>query len=138
LLDEKGLRFTFYDNMRVEEEHTLHFYERNPTRRGLDFNHHPDDKTDFVRYAVELRCLNPVMDTKKSPLPPLEDLAEALEVLMAAGLKPDKEPRKELDKLMQAEGTARQWFAEPRGPCIRDTKINSHLGASGVMTPGMI
>ena len=75
MLDEKGLRLTFYNNRRVEEEHTLHFNERNPTRRGMDFNDHPDDKKDFFRYAVELRCLNPRMDTKTSPLPPLEDLA---------------------------------------------------------------
>ena len=66
MLDEKGLRFTFYNNKRVSEEHTLHFYERNPARRGLDFNDYPDDKTDFVRYAVELRCLNPVVDTKRA------------------------------------------------------------------------
>ena len=104
LLDEKGLRFTFYNNKRVAEEHTLHFYEKNPAGRGLDFNDHPDDKTDIVKYAVELHCLNPIMDTKKSPLPPLEDLAMAVEALMAAGLKPDKEPRKELEKPLQAKG----------------------------------
>ena len=138
LLDEKGLKFTFYNNKRVAEEHTLHLYERNPTGRGLDFNDHPNDKTKFVRYAVELRCLNPIIDTKKSPLPPLEDLTEAVKTLMAAGLKPDKEPRKELEKRLQAEGTARHWFAKPRGPCIRDTMINSQLGASGIMTAGRI
>ena len=57
---------------------------------------------------------------------------------MAAGLKPDKEPRKELEKLLQAEGTARHWFAEPRVPFIRDTMIKSYLGASEIMTPGRI
>ena len=30
LLDENGLMFAFYNNTRVVEEHTLHFYERNP------------------------------------------------------------------------------------------------------------
>ena len=138
LLDEKGLLITLYNDKREAEEHTLYLYERNLARGGLDFDDHPDDKTCFVRYAVELRCLNPIMDTKKSPLPPLEDLAEAVEALMAAELKPDKEPRKELEILMQAEGAARHWFAAPRGPCIRDIKINSHLGAAGVMTPGRI
>jgi hypothetical protein len=53
----------------------------------MDFDDHPDDKTDFVRYAVKLRCLNPIVHTKKSPLPPLEDLAETVEALMAVGLK---------------------------------------------------
>jgi hypothetical protein len=44
LLDEKGLRFTFYNNKRVAEEPTLHFYERNLTGRGLDFHDYLDDK----------------------------------------------------------------------------------------------
>jgi hypothetical protein len=64
----------------------MHFYERNPTGRGKYFDDHPDDKTDFVGYAVELRCLNPIVDTKRSPLPPLENLAEAIEALLAVGL----------------------------------------------------
>ena len=100
LLEEKGLLITFYNDKREAEEHTLHFYERNPAGRGLDFDDHPDDKTDFVRYAVKLRYLNPMMDTKKSPLPPLEDISEAVEALIAVGLKPDKEPRKELEKFL--------------------------------------
>ena len=67
----------------MTKEHTLHFYERNLARRGLDFNDYCDDKIDFVMYAVELRCLNPVVDTKKSPLPPLKDLSEAVGALMS-------------------------------------------------------
>jgi len=94
---------TFYNDKREAEEHTLHFYERNPAGRGLDFDDHPEDKIDFVMYAAELRSLNPMMDTKRSPLPPLEDLSEAVEALIDAGLKLDKEPRKELDKMLQAE-----------------------------------
>ena len=41
---------------------------------------------------------------------PLEDLAEAVEALMTAKLKPDKDPRKELEKLIHSKGTIRQWF----------------------------
>jgi hypothetical protein len=82
--------------------------------------------------------MNPIVDTKKSPLPPLEDLEEAVEALMAARLKPDKEPRRELEKLLHREGIIRQWFPEPRGPCSRDIGINSHLVADEVMTPGRI
>jgi hypothetical protein len=84
LLKEKSLRLTFYHDMRGAEELTLHFYDLNPARRGLDFDGHPDENTDFVRYTFERRCLNPIVDTKKIPLPPLEDLAEAVEALMAA------------------------------------------------------
>ncbi len=58
-----------------------------PAGRGLDFDDYPENKSDFVRYAVELRCLNPVVDTKKTPLPPVEDLAEAVNVLLRVGLQ---------------------------------------------------
>ena len=85
---------------------------------------------------MELRCLNPVVDTKNSPLPPLEDLSEAVGAFLSLGLKPDKEPRKELEKLLLMERTTRQWFPEHKGPCNRDNRINTHLGAAGVMTPG--
>ena len=64
----------------------MNFYERNPAGRGLDFDDYPENKSDFVRYVVELRCLNPVVDIKKTPLPPLEDLAEAVNVLLHVGL----------------------------------------------------
>ncbi len=75
LLHRKGLRFTFFDNKREGEKHTLLFYERNPEGRGLNFDDYLEDKPDFVRCAVELRCLNHVKDIKKTPLPSLEDLA---------------------------------------------------------------
>ena len=110
MLEEIGLRFTLYNDKRETEEHTLHFYERNPVGRGLDFDDRPDDKTDFVRYAVELRCLSPIVDTKKSPVPPLDDLAEVVEALKTSRLKPDKDPRRDLEKLLHTEGTTRRWF----------------------------
>jgi hypothetical protein len=66
LMDVKVLRVTFYNNKRVADEHTLHFYEKNPIGCGLDFNDYLDDKSDFVRYAVELRYLNPIVDKKRA------------------------------------------------------------------------
>ena len=51
-MEEKGLRFTFINEKREAEEHTLHFYKRKSIGRGLDFVDHPSDKADFVRYAV--------------------------------------------------------------------------------------
>jgi hypothetical protein len=82
----------------------VHFYARNPARRGLDIDDHPDDKTDFVKFAAKLRCLDPIVDTKKSPLPPLKDLTEAVEAVMRVGLKPDKEPRREVEKTFACRG----------------------------------
>jgi hypothetical protein len=70
-LDRKGLQLTFLNDKRVGEDHMLLFYERNPAGRGLDFYDFPEDKPDFVRYRMKMHCLNPVVDTKKTPLPPL-------------------------------------------------------------------
>ena len=142
-MDNKGLHFTFFNDKRESENHTLLFYERNPAERGLDFDDYPEDKPDFVGYAVELRCLNPVVDTKKTPLMPLEDLAEAVTALMQVGLHHNKEPRKELENIFQAdEGVTKEWIPETQGrvtkECSRDVRINTRLGAGGVITPCMI
>ena len=104
----------------------------------MDFDEHPEDKIDFVMYAVELRCLDLVLGTKKTPLPPLEDLAEATTILHAAGLQPNKEPRKDLEKILQKEGTIKTLFPIHHGPCDRHYLLNTHVGARGVMTPGRI
>ena len=74
-----------YHIRRKWEEHFLTFYERNPAGRGLDFTENPNNEEDFLRYAVELHCLDPMADTRKSPLPPLEDLAEGVTVQLAIG-----------------------------------------------------
>jgi hypothetical protein len=85
-MDKKGPRFIFFDDKRKGEDYTLHFYDRDLAGRGMDFDEYPESKSDFVRYVVELRYLNPVIDTKRTLLPPLEDLAEAVTILLAAGL----------------------------------------------------
>ena len=61
---------------------------------------------------MELRCLNLVTDTKKTPLPPLEDLANAVTVLLETGLQHNKEPREELERILQAEEATKDWFPE--------------------------
>jgi hypothetical protein len=138
ILDSKGLQFTFFDDKRVAEDYSLFFYERSPARRGLDFDDFPEIKLGFIRYAVDLRCLNPMTDTKKTPLPPLEDLADAVTFLLQTRLQHNQEPRKELEKILQAEGATKDRFSEKYGPCARDMRINSHLGAGELMTPGRI
>ena len=100
MLDRKGLHFNFFNDKREGEDHTLLFYERNPAGRGLNFDELPEAKPDFVRYAIELRCLSPAVDTKKTPLPPLEDLTEAVIVLLQVGLHHNKEPRKEMENIL--------------------------------------
>ena len=138
LLDTKDLLVNFIDDNGGTEQHLIRFHERNPSGRGLDFDDAPDDKPDFVRYAVELICQNPNTDTRKTPLPPLEELAAATETLLEAGLQPEKAPRKDLLNILQKSGSAKDWFPDPYGPCSRDLRLNAHLGVGGIMTPGRI
>jgi hypothetical protein len=104
----------------------------------MDFDDAPEDKPYFTRYAVEFRCLSPLKNTKRSPLSPLEELAEAVTILTVVGLQPQKEQRKELEKVLHNAGSLRDWFPAANGPCKRDSRINTHLGAGGVMTSGRI
>jgi hypothetical protein len=98
LLDLEEQPFDFTNDVGEREEHMLLLYERNSARRDLKLNDSPEDKSDFVKYVVEFRCLNLIADTKKHPLPPLEELAKGANMLMAAGLQPYKAHRKVLKK----------------------------------------
>ena len=102
MLDINGLQFTFFNDKRGSEDPIMHYYEQNPAGRWLEFDDYLENKSEFVRYAVELRYLNPAVDTKKTPLPPPKDLTEAVNVLLHVGLQQHKEPKKELKKLLQA------------------------------------
>ena len=83
---------------------------------------------------MELHCLNPVANTRKTPLPPLEDLAEGKSTFIHAGLKNGSEPRKELDKTLRAADRLLDGFPKARVPCIKNLAINTTLGADGAMT----
>ncbi len=92
LLDAKDLLVNFIDDNGGMEQHLIQFHERNPAGRGLDFYDAPNDKPDFVRYVVELICQNPITNTKKTPLPPLEELSVATKTLLEMGLQTGQGP----------------------------------------------
>ena len=104
LLQDKGLEFPFINNNNEWEQHQLYFYERNPAGRGLDFTEAEDTKEEFLRYAVELHCLNPITDIKKHPLPALEELVHGATVAITEGLYNGCEPRKELQRALKEAG----------------------------------
>ena len=118
------------------KEHHLAFYEMNLVGHGLDFTEIPDIKEDFLRYVVELECLNPVANTRKTPLPPLEDLVEGVSIMLAAGLKHGSEPRKELGHAIRASRTKLYLFPGDQHTNAQDMRLNTHLGAIGAMSKG--
>jgi len=99
------IKCSFITNEGIWEEHFITFYERNTAGRGLDFTENPDHKEDFLPYAVELHCLKSVDDTRKSPLPPLEDIAEGVAAQLVTGLKHGSEPKKDIDTALRDSGT---------------------------------
>ena len=88
MLSETRLSFLFVTDIGCYEEGVLYFYERNPAGRGLDFAENPEQEEDFLRYAVELHCLNHVQDIAQYPLVQLDEIARGTQRLLDAFLQP--------------------------------------------------
>ena len=73
-------------------------------------------------------------DIRKSPLPPLEDLAEGVTIQLATGLKHGTEPIKDLDIALHESRTYQVWFLGDRNTWAQDLRLNTHLGAGGAMS----
>ena len=41
-------------------------------------NDFPEQHADFLRYAIQLNCINPIRDITKCLLPPLEEIARGV------------------------------------------------------------
>jgi len=137
-LQVKGLNFPFINDNNDWEQHDVYFYERNPAGCGLDFTDTKDIKTDFLRYAIEYHCQNPISDIKKHPLPLLEELVDGVSFQLMVGPQGGREPRQDLDRALKEADSTRQWFPSNRGPCQQDLNGNRRLGAGGAMTLGRI
>ena len=71
----RGLNIFLLNNDGALDTAPAYFFERDPAGRGLDFDDFLDTKADFLRYALQLNCINPVRDIIKCSLPPLEEIA---------------------------------------------------------------
>jgi hypothetical protein len=138
LLHDKILNFPFLNDNNEWDQHDVNSYERNSARRGLDFADTEDTKKDFLRYAVYYHSQNPIANTRKHPLPPLEKLVEGTMLQLAASLKVGCVPRKDICRALREACNTNEWFPNNRGPCRQDLRVNTHLGAGGAMTPGRI
>ncbi len=73
----------------------------------------------------------------KTPLSPLEDLAEGATVVIESGLKLGTEPKSAFDKTLREAGTQRDVYPD-KYLCKEDLSLNTHLGASGAMSTGRV
>ncbi len=78
ILQHIEIRIALINNDGYFQETNIYFYDKNPARRGLDFDEFPSQKSDFLRYAVQFNCINPIRDVTKCPLPPLEEIAHGI------------------------------------------------------------
>jgi len=138
MLNDIGLRFNFVTNTDSYEEGDLYFYDRNPTRCGLDFAENPDQEEDFLRYAVELHCLYPVQCIAQYPLPRLEEISHGTIILINAVTQTDTQQRRDMDAALRDAGTSTNWFPNADAPCQKNLELNYLIGAEGGMSPGRI
>ena len=75
ILKDRGLNIFLFNNDGALDTAPAYFFEQNLAGRGLDFDEFPDTKADFLRYAVQLDCINPVRGIIKCPLPSMEEIA---------------------------------------------------------------
>jgi hypothetical protein len=52
ILQDKGMNITLINNEGEFQEAPIYFFDRNPVGRGLDFDEIPDQKYNFLRYAI--------------------------------------------------------------------------------------
>ena len=138
ILQDRGINISLLDNEGEHQNEPIYFYERNPAGRGLDFNDYPEQKADFLRYAVQLNCINPIRDITKNLLPPLEEIARGISIQLRDVIKPGNQSRRDMDTALTESGTEQDWFPETKETCEHYLGLNNHLGADGAMSPGRV
>ncbi len=104
--------------------------------RGLDFYGHPEDKTNFIKYAVELRYLKPIVDSNL--MPPLEDLAKPSTFFFQWDYNQTRSHCESRRKYYKWMGPTKMLLPIQHDPCNRNLRINPPLGAGDIITPGRI
>ena len=105
ILQDREVNIPLLNNERENQHAPIYFYERNPTGRGLDFNDFPEQKADFLRYAVQLNNIKPIRDITKSPLPTLEEIVRGISIQLRDVIKLGSQSRRDLDTSLTISGT---------------------------------
>jgi len=104
ILQDRGTNIALL-NIDGEYQHApIYFYDRNPAGMSLDFNNFPEQKADFMRYAVQLNCINPTRDVTNNLLPPLEEIVRDVSIYLQNVVKTRTQSRCDLDTSLVAYG----------------------------------
>ncbi len=138
ILQDWGINISLLNNEGEHQHARIYFYERNPTGRGLDFDDFSEQKADFLRYAVQLNCINPIRDITKSSLPPLEEIDRGISIQLRDGIKLGSQSKRDQDNARTNSGTEPKWFPETKETCEQYLGLNNYLGAVGAMSSGRV
>ncbi len=134
-MQNRGIKIILVNNDGYLKESTIYFNDRNPARRGLDFDELPTQKVDFLRYAVQYNCINPIRDIPTSPLPPLEEIAHGMYIQLQDVIQKGTQSRRHLDAAITSADAEAEWYPDNPYECIQSLELNKHLRAEGAMTP---
>ena len=65
----------------------------------------PDQKADFLRYAIRLNFINPIRDIIQYPLPPLEKITRGVSIQLKEVVKHGTQSRRDLDVALWTTST---------------------------------
>ncbi len=115
ILHHRGIRIALINNDGYFQESDIHFYVRNPAGRGLEFGVFPSQKSDFLRYAVQLNCVNPIRDITKCPL---EEIAHDIYIQLQDVTHKGTQSRRNLDATIDLAEAEAEWFPENPHDCM--------------------
>ena len=85
-----------------------------------------------------MSCINQIRNITKNPLPPLEEIAEGVLILLRDVKKTSTQNRRDFYATPLSSGTGIGWFPDTREDHEPNLGLNKHLGAEGAMPPGWV
>ena len=112
-------------------------YDRNPASRGLDFAEDYDDREDFVKYAVHLRCKTSQNERRGCRMPALDYVSEGITIYLESNLA-NKNFTNRLKAPLRQVAQDTTWFHDNHPTDIVNVALNAHMGDNGLKTPGRV
>ena len=139
ILQNRGIKLSIINNDGEYHDTAIYlFYDRNPAGRGLEVDEFPAQKADFLRYAVQFNCINPITDIIKCPLPPLEEISLGVSIQIQAVIIKGTRSRRDIDAALCLAEAEDEWFPAGKPECAHTLELNLHIGAEGAMSPGRV
>jgi hypothetical protein len=92
-------------------------------------------KSDFLRYAIEMKCINPIRDIITNSLPPLKGIARGVSIQLREVVKHGTQSTRDIDVALRTASIEADMFPDNSMDCEQDLALNAHLGAEEAVSP---